>query len=203
MVTFIGSDMISRWSRARQVKAVMQLVVDELKVNREPLQTVCQKLRYDRHGMLMLQRYDMDLDRIPRDTLDYYMNIIGAMESLWPQVDALEVLKSSGVIASIDNKQLLLDILGCYNRMQNLGDKVDTYNGRKMSALDHLFATNRDFSISNTNSYVGWKTFMNDPMCAAFLGTMAYYFGYEDTFDNYLIELDRTVESVTKKYSLE
>lgn len=37
MVTFIGSDLIGRWSRARQQKAVMQLVVSEPEATIAPI----------------------------------------------------------------------------------------------------------------------------------------------------------------------
>lgn len=203
MVTFVGSDLIGRWSRAREVRRVMQLVVDELRINRVQLEKVCGKLRYDRNGMLMLQRYEMDLAKIPADSLDYYVRIIGVSESLRPHVDALEVLKTSGVIASVSDKQLLLGVLGCYNRMQSLDKNVETYNGRKMAALDHLFANSDQFYIAENNSRGTWNAFLGNPMCSAFLGCMAYYFGFEDRFDDFLTDIDHTVASINKEYGLE
>lgn len=203
VVTFAGSDLISRWSRQRQVKTVMQLVVSELERNREQLYEVCASLYYDQRGMLMLQEYDLDVEAVPLDSLDHYRYLLSRLHTYRPQQDALEVLKSSDVISAVGDKQLLVDILGCYNRLNDFRDQVILYSDRKREAQNHLFANSAGFSIGGGDQRRSWRTIMADPMCAAFLGTSAYFFGFANNFDEKIAAVDSTIALIETKYRIE
>lgn len=202
VVTFVGSGLVERWRQTRGVRTVMQLVVEELKANRSNLEHVCEKLRYDRQGMLMFQQYDMDVDRIPADSLLKYNYIIGAVRDFSPRSDALEVLKASGAIVSVGDKQLLLEVLACYTSLEEFGKNVGFYNKQKIDAMNHLFANLTDFSM-NGNPLESWKSMMNDPLCAAFIGTSAYFFGGDDYFTKNIDDIDHAVAALTEKYRFE
>lgn len=203
VVTFAGSDLISRWSRQRQVKTVMQLVVSELERNREQLYEVCASLYYDQQGMLMLQEYDLDVEAVPLDSLDHYRYLLSRLHTYRPQQDALEVLKSSDVISAVGDKQLLVDILGCYNRLNDFRDQVILYSDRKREAQNHLFANSAGFSLGGGDQRRSWRTIMADPMCAAFLGTSAYFFGFANNFDEKIAAVDSTIALIETKYRIE
>lgn len=203
VVTFAGSDLISRWSRQRQVKTVMQLVVSELERNREQLYEVCASLYYDQQGMLILQEYDLDVEAVPLDSLDHYRYLLSRLHTYRPQQDALEVLKSSDVISAVGDKQLLVDILGCYNRLNDFRDQVILYSDRKREAQNHLFANSAGFSIGGGDQRRSWRTIMADPMCAAFLGTSAYFFGFANNFDEKIAAVDSTIALIETKYRIE
>lgn len=202
VVTFVGSGVVERWRQARNVRTVMQLVVEELKANRSNLEHVCEKLRYDRQGMLMFQHYDMDVDRIPADSLLKYNYIIGAVRDFSPRSDALEVLKASGAIVSVGDKQLLLEVLACYTSLEEFAKNVGFYNKQKIGAMNHLFANQTDFSM-NGNPLESWKSMMNDPLCAAFIGTSAYFFGGDDYFTKNIDDVEHAVAALTEKYGFE
>lgn len=203
MVTFIASDLIGRWSKAREVKVVMQMVAEELKINRTELNAICRKLRYDQQGMFMFQQYGMEVDKVPTDSLEKYMFIIGSVQGFVQQTDALEVLKTSGVIPSINDKHLLLKVLGCYRTMDGFRVNVDFYNQRKMDGMNHLFANTSISRINSDDPHEAWTVMMQDPMCSAFIGTAAYNFGEDEFFDELLSAVDKTIAAIDTKYEFE
>lgn len=204
VVTFVGSGQIERWRQAHEVKVTMQLVYDELKTNRTELERICKKLRYDRRGMLMFQDYGMDVDKIPTDSLEKYMFIIGSIKDLLLQTDALEVLKTSGVIPSIGDKQLLMETIGCYRTLDGFNVTLKFYNQRKIDAMNHLFANSKMLRFSSDNPREGWGYMMSDPMCSAFIGTAAYNFGEDETFfDDLLLSVDKTTDVLNDKFDFE
>lgn len=185
MVTFIGSDLIGRWTRAQQVKDMMMLVVEELKTNREQLADICQALRHDRHGMLMFMQYEMNIENIPTDSLEKYMFIIGSWQDFSPQADALEALKISGLSSSIGDKQLLMDVLKCYNELSYFGASINSYNQRKKEAINHLFANNstQNLLFYKYDARQSWVVLMSDPLCYSFISNSSFYFGDDSFFD--------------------
>lgn len=205
LVTFVGSDLVSRYARSREVRTAMRLVLSELEMNRNQLQYVCERLKHDQDGMRMFAKHQFNADSISEDSLAFY-NIIGSMRDFPVRTDALDVLKSSGVSSSIGDKQLLLDVLGCYNRMESFSKTVGTYNERKKDALDHLFVNmkveemNRLFSGGSRHS---WKTMLDDPLCQSFVGFSISFFGDETFFDDQLVNVDRTITTLTKNYEFE
>lgn len=207
MVTFIGSDLINRWSRARQVKATMQLVVEELRNNRGQMKRAADRLIKERHGMLMFNSYGFDLDIIPEDSLVHYdsPHIIAASIGFMLQSDALEVLKSSGVIASVEDKHLLMQLLGCYTRLEDFSASLAEYNQMKMNSLNHLFEhmneRDRDhFSIGGDAIRESWRIILANPMCMSFIGFSAFYFGDDDYLRAKVADVEQTIDVINGKY---
>lgn len=203
LITFVGSDLIGRWSRQQQVKRVMQLVVAELEQNRNQLQEVCDGLRYDRQGMLMLHRCGMDVEAVPLDSLERYRDILSRLYTFRPQQDAQEVLKTSELFSSVRNKELLVELLGCYNRLNDFRDGVLLYGNLKVDAQNHLFAHGKDFSAGDRDLRRSWRAMLDDPMCAAFLSTSAYFFGFEDNFGEQIADVERTIGRIKHEYGIE
>ena len=174
VVTFAGSGLISRWASQRQVRTVMQLVVSELEQNREMLRDVYSNLDYDRRGMLMFMEYD-ELEDIPADSLAHYSLLLSYLPSYRPQQEALEVLK----------------------------ENVAMYSGRKQDAQNHLFVNTPGFSLAPMGTYGSWKIIFEDPLCAAFIGTSAYFFGGGDYFGHMIRAVDDVIASINKKYRFE
>lgn len=205
VVTFVGSDLISRWSRQRQVRTVMRMIVGELNTNREHLDRCCDRLILDRQGMLMFDCYERDVERIPADSLERYMSMLGSTQDFLPQSDALEVLKTSGAIQSVRDNGLLMQILGCYRALEEFGREVDNYNRRKQEAMDHFLA-NASPELLNRYSSLGfreaWRAMLADPLCVSFVGMMANYFEYD--YNDYLTGdiggCRKTIAAINEKY---
>ena len=204
VVTFAGSDLIARWSHQRQVRTIMRLVVEELNANREKLDCYCAWLSRDRQGMLMFERYGKNVDLIPEDSLDRYMSLLGTTQEFEPRSDALEVLKTSGAIQSVNDNGLLMQILGCYRSLEEFGRDVDSYNRQKQEAMNH-FQANTPPELLSRFSALGyreaWRLMLADPMCVSFIGMMINYFSYDDDYlTGDIGDCRKTVAAINEKY---
>lgn len=204
VVTFVGSGLVGRWREAREVRTVMQLVYEELKSDREILTSICENLAYDRQGMMQLREHDLDYRRVPLDTLRKYQGMLGRIRGFAPRADALEVLRTSGSISSIEDKALLLDILECYSWMNDLATGVNDYNDQKTASLNHLFASGTmPSSMEHLEPLEWWRIQLNDPMCSVFLGSMTNYFGTNIYDGSAVGRVDRVLAKLNEKYRFE
>lgn len=202
VITFAGSGLIERWQRQRQIKTVMKLIVEELRENRRMVQHCTEKFIYDRNGMLMFGRYGKEVDKIPQDSLLYY-NSIWSLRDVVFMDDAVEVLKLSGLISTIRDKDFLMRILGCYRGLDGFAKNVDSYNRFKMDALKHYYAENKvgDFGLTDLRN--DWKQLLDDPMCNSFIGSSACYFGYGDYLWHDIAGVGKTIAAINEKYRFE
>ncbi len=201
VVTFVGSGLINRWQESRRVKVMMQLVYEELRTNRTQLEAICNLLDRDRRAMALLAEHDMDYRTIPVDSLKKYQFVLGNLSNFKSQNDALEVLRSSGLVTAVADKQLLFEILGCYSWMERFSDAIDTYNAQKVTSLNHLFSGGCDFRGSDAVD--NWRMILNDPMCVAFFGAMNNYFGRELLLGGAVGKVDAVMEMLKDKYRFE
>lgn len=132
-LTLAGAGLIERWHEARQVRSAMQLVYDELKADRELTEEVCR-------GIALLEEYGGDIRRMPADTLEKYRSAVERTDDFVPQRNALEVLRSSGAMAAVEDKQLLFEVLECYAYLERFGAAVETYNDRETTSGDPVRA---------------------------------------------------------------
>ena len=72
IVTFWGNDRITENARQKEVRATMQLITEELEYNKQELRNIKHLLDIDIHMSLLLKEHDMDVSRIPTDTLWKY-----------------------------------------------------------------------------------------------------------------------------------
>lgn len=79
IVTFWGNDRITENARQKEVRATMQLVTEELEYNRQELRNIKHLLDIDIHMSLLLREHDMDVSKIPTDTLWKY----GKLSIIW------------------------------------------------------------------------------------------------------------------------
>lgn len=202
VITFAGSGLIERWQRQRQVRTTMLLVYEELKTNLGLRDNCCEKLRFDQDGMLMFDHYGRNVDLIPMDSLDRYVSLLGTMRSVEVQNDAFEVLKSSGVIQFVGDKELLMQVLGCYRQLGTFADRVDSYNQSKINAINHFSASDvhADFHMDSRQL---WRALLRDPLCNSFIGMSAYYVGYPDYLRSDIAGVAKTIAAINEKYRFE
>lgn len=202
VVTFAGSGLIERWKRARQVRTTMQLIDEELKTNLSLRNACCEKLRFDQNGMLMFDHYGRNVDLIPEDSLDRYVTLLGTMRAFEVQNDAFEVLKTSGVIQHVGDKELLMQVLGCYRQLEAFADRVDSYNQSKINAINHFSAggVHADFHLESRQL---WRVLLRDPVCNSFIGISAYYVGYPEYLRSDIAGVEKTIAAIHEKYGFE
>lgn len=86
------------------------------------------------------------------------MYIIGELRTFIPKDDALELLKSSGAIFSVKDKQVFPNVFERYKESKNFSSSGSRYNSGKDNALVHLFKN----------------------MCLYFVGFHVYFFWNDD-----------------------
>lgn len=68
----------------------------------------------DIHMSLLLREHDMDVSKIPTDTLWKYGKFFNNMDEFSYRTDALDVLKGSSLMQYIPDKRMLQDVLQTY-----------------------------------------------------------------------------------------
>ena len=114
IVTFWGSDKITEHSRQKEVRATMQLVAEELEYNKEELRKIKRLLDIDVHMSTVLSDYNMDVSKIPEDTLWKYGKLFNNFDDFSYRTDALDVLKGSSLMQYIPEKRMLQDVMQVY-----------------------------------------------------------------------------------------
>lgn len=139
IITFWGSSLITEHARQKEVRATMQLVVEELEHNRMELQEVKHLLDIDVYMGLLLKEQKMDVLRIPSDTIMKYGKFFNNMSSFNYRTDALDVLKGSSLMQYIVDKRLLQDVLQSYYELGRIQKDINDYYQIKKEVL--MFVT--------------------------------------------------------------
>lgn len=154
IVTFWGSDRITEYSRQKEVRATMQLVIGELKESRTALQQIRKKMDVDRYIVQIVLEKEFNAHQISADTLAKYQSFFGNLTSFRYSTDALEVLKASSLMQYIPDKKLLQDVTGTYQRLKNAQDDIASYYKMKGETINEvIFGLNEE----KLNSIVGRK----------------------------------------------
>lgn len=134
IVTFWGNDRITENARQKEVRATMQLITEELEYNKQELRNIKHLLDIDIHMSLLLKEHDMDVSRIPTDTLWKYGKLFNNMDEFSYRTDALDVLKGSSLMQYIPDKRMLQDVLQTYlSWAGNRGMSVTTMQRNRCS----------------------------------------------------------------------
>lgn len=154
IVTFWGSDRITENARQKEVRATMQLVAEELEYNKQGLRNIRHLLDIDIHMSLLLREYDMDVSRIPTDTLWKYGELFNNMDEFSYRTDALDVLKGSSLMQYIPDKRMLQDVLQTYFELGRKKKDVSDYYAAKKDVLMSLaFSAGRKDVLSDDRTF--------------------------------------------------
>ena len=135
IVTFWGNDRITENARQKEVRATMQLITEELEYNKQELRNIKHLLDIDIHMSLLLKEHDMDVSKIPTDTLWKYGKLFNNMDEFSYRTDALDVLKGSSLMQYIPDKRMLQDVLQTYFELGRKQRDVGDYYATKTDAL--------------------------------------------------------------------
>lgn len=204
-VTFVGSDLVSRRLQVRDVKATMKLIHMELLDNRAKLDEILNWMAWEQHACDLLGRNRDDLHAIPADTMAAFTNVAGRIYAFHPRRDAYEVLKSSGLMARISDKESLVAIARCYAALDELSGDIDTYYQQKIDAQNELSkqmnASERD-RFYNQGPYEMWTIIFSKSGAADFYLGAPYYFT-EGYLEGLVAEVDETVRRIEGTYRVD
>lgn len=204
VVTFAGSGLIERWRVAREVRATMLLVHAELETNSEEFNEIWRYQQWEMRACEKLTDNRRDLKRIPPDTLASFNPVYGRIHSFHPRRDAFEVLKNSGLMSSVRDKDFLLTVTQGYAALVDLEENVSMYYKLKLTAQNDTF---KAFSLEqrerfyNGGMYAMWECIFSVPWFVDFMQTVPYFFP-EGYIDGLSADVDRAVQAIEAKYRL-
>lgn len=204
VVTFAGSGLIERWRMAREVRATMLLVHAELESNRADFMEIWDYMQWETRACRILTENRSDLKRMPTDTLASFAPIYGRIHSFRPRKDAFEVLKSSGLMSSVRDKDFLLTVTQGYASLAGLEENVSMYYKLKLTAQNDMsrsFSREQRERFYTGGMYDMWECIFSVPEFTEFMQTAPYYFpeGYVDGLST---DVDRAVQAIEAKYKL-
>ncbi len=124
-------------ARQREVRQAMQLVTLELRDNLQVIRDYKWMYNDEKRVAYRLKEQDFSLDGLPADTVDYYTRrITGGMGKPYRFLtDALEMFKTTGVASDIADKQIVIDLLRCYNELGAFDNSMSLYYDQRMQAI--------------------------------------------------------------------
>lgn len=131
---------IADTAKQREVRQAMQLVALELSDNAEIIRMYGNVYEEEARIALRIMEKEFSPAAFPVDTASYYAQKItsGLHRPFRFSTDALEMLKTSGLTAHIADKQQVIDLLRCYNRIESFDSILALYfDLRKEALLDY------------------------------------------------------------------
>lgn len=202
VVTFIGSGLVERWRQARDVRVTMTLIHSELEKNRAAMLETLDWLGRETHAYRTVTENRFDLHRIPRDTIDSYFNLQGRILFFHPRNDAFEVLKNSGLMTSVNDKNFLLAVSQGYAALREMEENIDIYYEMKKQALDEM---SKGFSDADRekyyfgDQYALWEAALTSRSFSDFVISAPNSFQPE-YIDRLVGDVDRSIRAIEEKY---
>lgn len=202
VVTFAGSALIERSRQARDVRAAMMLVHSELEANRMKIHEVWDWIQREADAYRILAQNRHDLTAIPQDTMASFVPVFGRVLSFHPRQDAFEVLKNSGLMASVRDKDFLLAVTQGYATLAELEENVGMYFKLKAEAqgdMSKAFSSSQREIYYSGDMYGMWNCILSVPSSYDFVLSAPYVFP-EGYTEGLLRDVDRAVRAIEAKY---
>lgn len=201
IVTFWGSDKITEHSRQKEVQATMQLVAEELEYNKEELRKIKRLLDIDIHMSNLLKEHDMDVSKIPGDTLWKYGKLFNNFDEFSYRTDALDVLKGSSLMQYIPEKRMLQDVMQVYFELGRKKKDVGDYYRIKNDVLMSLaLSAGRQNVLSDDRTFKDEVSYLLKHDNFINFVIMVSGFLYWDEFDELDEMLDKQIQTLKTKY---
>lgn len=205
VVTFIGSGIITHCSEQSDIKALMQLVIEELNQNKEHMKDVERRMSYDRTMSIYLIDSNYQSELFPVDTLIKYRGLIGNIANLRYTRDAMELLQSSALIQKIDNKTFMLEIIRMYDNLEQTSKTVDLYYNLKLKTFDAINSRldeNEQRIISEKRLLPYYQLMMSKREMRTFC-IQTHDFITEDYFELVQKDISKLTTSIKQEYGLQ
>lgn len=148
-ITFTLNDWVSARNEKKDVQRYLEAIQLELEDNLAIVQE--QYKFYDRTGKFAQYLLSNKLEKLSVDSLSKYSSVKGYITYMIYKSSAFEMLKSSGAMRLIKDKELLKSIIDCYKLMETAKSGGDKYMETKWNELYSTFTANG--LPSNTDDY--------------------------------------------------
>lgn len=154
--TFYGENLISNYMDAQDDKETVGIVVNEIRENLSELNDLEQYYDNNIHFSSLLRRYLSKKETISADTLNLFYNHHRRGIMCYFKDNAFNMMKNSGFMLRIDDKELLSKIFETYDRMYQLKG-MDEYFKQEHTAACNLFLSELDEDEDMSTTVKQWK----------------------------------------------
>jgi len=165
----------------------LRLQLDALKIElNENIKSIDEVLTYlEREDSV--RKYIMSVKsrkQIDVDSLKKYNDIMQVMQIFTYKKDAYEMLKFTGSMRLINDKQKLLDIMTCYNALEEIKNGFDLISNYKLSLLNQVLNIDFDFFDLRKPAFTGLYHYFNG------------YTGIKHGFEMSKKQIEKTLEKL-------
>lgn len=160
--TFYGENVISGYQEHQEDRRVMQMVLNELRENEQELESLQKRCSNDIRFSSLLHSYleqGDSLNLLP-DTLEKYQRY----HYLYPQwifkQNAFDVIKGSGVMQRVDDKELLILIFDCYDQIALVRQMGDHFKDERFAMIMNYTSIMPTTTLTGT---LQWKQIASYP----------------------------------------
>lgn len=209
IITFMGSDLISERHTQKRLETALQLVKSELILTRDAIESM--KSQYDQETVagLYLQKYKNQIEQANEDSLKISINIPFRTTHYQYNEDAIEMLKTSGLIHQIKNQELAIKLIKTNNIIKERAyGNFNVYADNKNKKQDILHE-NKTF----TSQYNMLRESNSTPleMCRVMLEYTEFedlyrlptYFLNSQQFLHSIEAIDQMIAQLDKEYEFE
>lgn len=118
VITFGGESLLSHKEEKRNLNSCLELVSSELQANLKCLDYGDSLMRNELVSAIFLVRYEEDYTKAPSDSLSKLANTPFTINEMSIYDDAFELLKNTGVLTKIKDKELALQVFRTYDDLQ-------------------------------------------------------------------------------------
>ncbi len=135
---------LSNWIGNRNEKKDVQRYLEAVKVELEDNLVIVKRQFefYDQTGKLARYLLSDEPEKLRADSLAKYEKIRGYIDYMTYKTSSFEMLKSSGAMRLVKNKELLKSMIDCYRLMEYTKNAADKYTDTKWNELTRAFVDN-------------------------------------------------------------
>lgn len=199
IITFAGGDWIEKRKTQKEINDALQLVKAEMQTNQETLQSLIERITLEQEGAIYLLNHKGRMKEIPIDSLNKYVALPLQWANFTFSNNAMEMLKTSGLIQKIENKELSLQILATYTEITEVEKAYSTYAEIKkelQSNLDNI--PNISQNIQDLNIEDTWEFYLKYPEGIQLLQQIPQIQGTE-LYKNRLKHINEVIKFIEKE----
>jgi len=204
LITFMGSDWVTRNSEKKDIRATMLLIKEELKSNREKYEDIVAEFQEDECLSALLAEHDLKIRIIPEDSLRQFALLMGHIRSFTYTQNALDILKSSMLMQKISDKELLLQLTEIYEVLDGFKATMNGYYDMKDQVMTpfNLTLTDEQMHCLYEGGYEAWDIYLSNISVRNFVRVAHRYFT-PDYIERVGKRIDRAIQAIEEKYHLE
>lgn len=138
VITFAGSDWIAERNAQKEIKKSLLLMKSELLLNREGIKDMGERVKLEQHAASYLFENKNNVNGLPLDSVYKYLPLLFQWSKFTFTSDAIEMLKVSGLIPKIQNKELALQIIKVYRTIKAAETSFDIYMNYKKQVQEEF-----------------------------------------------------------------